>query len=229
MPTQKQLDDLGPWFQRIEFPDGKTVGKWDTPGLTRILLNGAEIIARGARVLEVGAMSGGMTKVLEQDFDAEVTAIETDVRACRQFELVAEACDLTAELIEGDILDVDGLEEEWPLHYRGPWPVAILAGVYYHSLHPIAVLDATWKHCTELMIVEGWVIPVDAPNGRDLVAEWVDNSPGAFFRSTGANWWRPSVACLYAWAHTLPDVRHVDLFYPSYDEADRAHLHVWRV
>lgn len=214
------LEELNPWYQRIEFPDGTTVGGWPTPEKARILA--ADLTLDGIEVLEVGAMSGGITKVWEQEFGARMTCVESDPRAIAQFKLVRDACDLLATLRPVNI-EEPGLD-------LGRYPIVLHAGVYYHSIHPVANLEAAWRYCTDLMIVEGWIEPQTSPIGQKCVAAFIDNGAGwAQSRGTGYNYWRPTISCLIGWLRSLPGAGRIDVVnLPFMGQNDRAHLHVRR-
>ena len=73
-----RIFSLEPWFQHIEFPNGVTVCGWRTEETAAILTSGIDL--KGKTLLDVGCMSGAMSKLFEEQ-GAEVTGIEPDERS----------------------------------------------------------------------------------------------------------------------------------------------------
>lgn len=178
-----EIARLEPWFQGIQFTDSIRVGVWDTEWLFRTLFDGISLA--GKTLLDIGAMSGGMS-LLAEWAGAAVTAIEPDQRSFRQLQLVKEWFGLDMRPRRGAAAD---LTPDADVH-----DVVLLAGVYYHTIDPVGTIQRAWACTRELLVVEGEV------SGRPGCS--ADFYAGEY-KGDGTNWWVPTVGCLLAWLQTL--------------------------
>jgi 2-polyprenyl-3-methyl-5-hydroxy-6-metoxy-1,4-benzoquinol methylase len=99
------------------------------------------------RVLELGAASGYMTRVL-QDRGCEVTAVELDPTAIDELKAIA------TDTVVGDLNDADLLEA-----IEGPFDVVLAGDVLEHLVDPLSVLRA----CVAKLTPAGAVV-ISLPN-----------------------------------------------------------------
>ena len=197
-------------FQHIEFPNGMTVGDWRTEETAAILTEGIDL--KGKTLLDVGCMSGGMSKWFEEQ-GAEVTGIEPDERSFKQALLVKEVFGLKARF--------EGVPLSWAhmceiMRYN----FVAFAGVYYHLQNPIEAIHQAWELTDTALLIEGQIIPGDKPIAEFILGE---------YNGDGSNWWFPTMSCLLDWCGTLEGVAKIeDITPPEFRERGRGFVRVWR-
>ncbi|SDY16904.1 Methyltransferase domain-containing protein [Lysobacter sp. yr284] len=123
---------LAQWPQRFEVVLEQADHTHATPVRRHWLIDTQAERLRGARVLELGAHTGGLTEALLAHA-AQVTAVENNPRCVRHLrERFGERLDLVA----GDMHHV-----LWDLG-QDRFDVVVCAGVLYHSAHPFLLLEA---------------------------------------------------------------------------------------
>lgn len=207
--TQRILA-LSPWFQHIEFPNGMTVGDWRTEETAAILTSGIDL--KGKTLLDVGCMSGAMSKLFEEQ-GAEVTGIEPDERSYKQALLVKE------------VFGLKGNFEHCSLNWESScaftkYDFVAFAGVYYHLQNPIKAIHQAWALTDTALLIEGQIIPGDKPMAEFILGE---------YNGDGSNWWFPTMPCLLDWCGTLEGVAKIeDITPPDFRERNRGFVRVWR-
>ena len=206
--TQRILE-LAPWFQHIVFPDGTEVGNWRTEETAAILTSGIDL--KGKTLLDIGCMSGGMSKWFEEQ-GANVYGIEPDERSYKQAKLVKEVFGLKVELFPADIHSFSSKALSFNF--------VVFAGVYYHLQNPIEALQEAWDVADTALLIEGQIIPGDKPVAEFILGE---------YNGDGSNWWFPTMPCLLDWCRTLDNVAKIeDITPPEFRERDRGFVRVWR-
>ena len=206
--TQRILE-LAPWFQHIEFPNGVTVCGWRTEETAAILTSGIDL--KGKTLLDVGCMSGGMSKWFEEQ-GANVYGIEPDHRSYKQAKLVKEVFKLQVELFPADIHGFSSKALSFNL--------VVFAGVYYHLQNPLQALHEAWDVANTALLIEGQIIPGDKPVAEFILGE---------YNGDGSNWWFPTMPCLLDWCRTLDSVGHIeDITPPDFRQRNRGFVRVWR-
>ena len=207
---EQRIIALAPWFQHIKFPNGVTIGDWRTEETAEILTSGIDL--KGKTLLDVGCMSGAMSKLFEEH-GAEVTGIEPDGRSFKQALLVKEAFGLDVKLGHCS-LEWEGLRALMRYDY------VVLAGVYYHLQNPIEALQEAWDVADTALLIEGQIIPGDKPIAEFILGE---------YNGDGSNWWCPTMPCLLDWCRTLDGVAKIeDITPPEFRERNRGFVRVWR-
>jgi tRNA (mo5U34)-methyltransferase len=209
MPTDEQIIAAGPWWQKVTFPSGLTVGTWDTGGMYATLCAGVDL--RGKTTLDIGCMAGVGTKWLEEQ-GALADGCDVAKSARAQFALVKAAFGMMAPCHSFSVYNLR------PRDYASH--VVVMAGVYYHLEHPLLGLQNAWAAASEVLLVEGEVWE----GGQGISSAFI---PGEY-KGDASNWWVPTVACLMAWLEWLPgEKRIVDVTPPGYMPSRRM-LQVWR-
>lgn len=210
MTLATRIKELEPWFQHIVFPDGTEVGNWRTEETAAILTSGIDL--KGKTLLDVGCMSGGMSKWFEEQ-GAEVTGIEPDARNCRQAELVKEVFGLSMEI---DHRSLNWESKSSLMRYD----FVAFAGVYYHLQNPIKALHQAWALTGDALLIEGQIIP-----GKKPIAEFILGE----YNGDGSNWWFPTMPCLLDWCRTLDNVAKIEnITPPDFQQRNRGFVRVWR-
>ena len=205
-----RIEALAPWFQHIEFPNGMTVGDWRTEETAAILTEGIDL--KGKTLLDVGCMSGAMSKLFEEQ-GAEVTGIEPDERSYKQAKLVEEVFGLKARF--------EGVPLSWAhMCEIKRYNFVAFAGVYYHLQNPIEAIHQAWALTGDALLIEGQIIPGDKPIAEFVLGE---------YNGDDSNWWFPTMPCLLDWWGTLDGVAKIeDITPPDFRERDRGFVRVWR-
>jgi tRNA (mo5U34)-methyltransferase len=208
MPTDEQIIAAGPWFQRVTFPSGLTVGAWETAGMYAKLCAGIDL--RGKTALDIGCMAGVGTKWLSEQSGEEAFGCDVAESARAQFELVKGAFGASMWCYRLSAYD---------LQPDGGWDVVVMAGVYYHLEHPLLGLQKAWAATREVLCVEG-----EVSDGAGCTAEFI---PGKY-RGDASNWWVPTRECLLAWLEWLPGEKRIVDVTPEGWLTNRAMYQVWR-
>ena len=205
-----RIEALSPWFQHIEFPNGMTVGDWRTEETAAILTSGIDL--KGKTLLDVGCMSGAMSKLFEER-GAEVTGIEPDERSFKQALLVKEVFGLEVKLGHCSL--------EWEnLRALMRYDFVVFAGVYYHLQNHIEALHQAWAMTDTALLIEGQIIPGDKPIAEFILGE---------YEGDGSNWWFPTMPCLLDWCRTLDNVAQIEDITPlDFRQRNRGFVRVWR-
>lgn len=205
----QRIEELAPWFQHIEFPNGMTVGDWRTIPTAAILTNGIDL--KGKTLLDIGCMSGGMSKWFEEQ-GAKVYGIEPDLRSYAQAKLVKEVFGLKVELFPSDIHGFSSKALSFDF--------VAFAGVYYHLQNPVQALQEAWDVADTALLIEGQIIPGDKPIAEFILGE---------YNGDGSNWWFPTIPCLLDWCRTLDGVAKIEDITPlEFRERNRGFVRVWR-
>jgi 2-polyprenyl-3-methyl-5-hydroxy-6-metoxy-1,4-benzoquinol methylase len=200
-------------LQKITFPDGRTVGNWETERMMETILGDLDL--RGKTVLEVGCREGVGSLWLNQH-GATVWAFDIDLDCRPPFDETMEAF--------GVDLDFHLMDIESPNHEIFPiWPASVVTmlGVIYHVPNPILALENAWSATQEVLVIESEVL-VDEKRSLMKFAGGEQNG----------NWdetccWVPSPSCLRAMVDLLPGVHRVDDGI-SWMPSRRRVLRVWR-
>ena len=146
-------------YHTIELPDGSVL-----PGLQtlehlrwRLGLFGLPADLRGKRVLDIGAWDGWFSFECERR-GAQVVAVD-----CVALNTFLEARELLQSQVEYLTLDVSELSAA----KLGRFDIVLFFGVLYHLRHPLQGLEKVVELCTDLALVESFVI---APELRTIPA-----------------------------------------------------------
>lgn len=205
--TQTMILELAPWFQSVTFPNGVSVGSWDTDGMLSHLTQGVEL--SGRTVLDAGAMSGVGTLWLERR-GADCEACEIDSLYLKQFELVKLAFGMQAECRRLSVYDIPPAVS---------WDVVVAAGLYYHLRHPLLGLEKLWGATRSTLLIESEVL--------NEAGCWALFCPGEY-KGDGSNWWIPTRGCLLDWLVGLDGVGKVVDVTPTGYLSSRVLIQVWR-
>jgi 2-polyprenyl-3-methyl-5-hydroxy-6-metoxy-1,4-benzoquinol methylase len=91
------------------------------------------LVGRSKRVLEIGAGPGSITKILRDQGDCQVTALEIDPKAIKK---LAVCCERVHQV---DLNDSGWIER---IRWEGRFDVVLAADVLEHLYNPLAVLKA---------------------------------------------------------------------------------------
>jgi tRNA (mo5U34)-methyltransferase len=137
-------------YHTIELPDGGVLPGLQTPEHLRwrLSLFGLPEDLRGKRVLDIGAWDGWFSFECERR-GAEVVAVD-----CVALNTFIEARDLLHSRVEYRTLDVGELSAAT----LGRFDVVLFFGVLYHLRHPLLGLEKIVELCTDVALVESFVI-----------------------------------------------------------------------
>ena len=212
-----RIEALAPWFQHIEFPNGMTVGDWRTEETAAILTSGIDL--KGKTLLDVGCMSGAMSKLFEEQ-GAEVTGIEPDERSYKQAKLVKEVFGLNMDIRPFTLDNMFEYNSHDFHHWYETYNFVAFAGVYYHLQNPIEAIHQAWALTDTALLIEGQIIPGDKPVAEFILGE---------YEGDGSNWWFPTMPCLLDWCRTLDNVAQIeDITPPDFRQRNRGFVRVWR-
>src|SRR6202142_3827987 len=140
-------------YHSIELPDGSIL-----PGLQsvehlrwRLSLFGLPEDLRGKRVLDIGAWDGWFSFECERR-GAQVVAVD-----CVALNTFLEAKELLGSQVEYLELDVDELSTA----RLGTFDIVLFFGVLYHLRHPLLGLEKVVELCTDLALIESFVIQTE--------------------------------------------------------------------
>ena len=138
-------------YHTIELPDGSTLpGLQSTEHLRwRLGLFGLPDDLRGKRVLDIGAWDGWFSFECERR-GAEVVAVD-----CVALNTFLEARELLNSRVGYVTLDVGELSAA----KLGRFDIVLFFGVLYHLRHPLLGLEKAVELCTDLALIESFVIP----------------------------------------------------------------------
>jgi tRNA (mo5U34)-methyltransferase len=138
-------------YHSIDLPDGSVL-----PGLQsvehlrwRLDLFDLPQDLSGKRVLDVGAWDGWFSFECERR-GADVVAVD-----CVALDTFIEAKELIGSKVEYLTLDVNELSAK----RLGRFDVVLFLGVLYHLRHPLLGLEKAVELCTDLALIESFVIP----------------------------------------------------------------------
>lgn len=171
-------------YHSIELPDGSVL-----PGLqpiehlkSRLALFGLPEDLRGKRVLDIGAWDGWFSFECERR-GAAVVAID-----CVELATFLEAKELLASKVEYLTLDV----AEISATRLGTFDIVLFFGVLYHLRHPLLGLERVLEVCTDVALIESFVIESEV-RAIPAVMEFYER---AELGGQIDNWCGPSPECL---------------------------------
>jgi tRNA (mo5U34)-methyltransferase len=154
-------------YHTIELPDGRML-----PGLQtaehlrwRLGLFGLPDDLRGKRVLDIGAWDGWFSFECERR-GAEVVAVD-----CVALNTFLEARELLQSRVEYLTLDVGELSAA----KLGRFDIVLFFGVLYHLRHPLLGLEKVVELCTDLALIESFVIASE-PRAIPAVMEFYERT-----------------------------------------------------
>ena len=130
------IDELQPWYQRINLGDATTPGKWDVERQAEFLMKEAPWPVSG-RILDAGGNAGGVSIALQSQVDS-IVCVEPNTRYVNQFKFVAEY--VNTSKIEFKQISL------YQSHELGAFDVILMLGLVYHTRHPQLFLD----YCSNL-------------------------------------------------------------------------------
>jgi tRNA (mo5U34)-methyltransferase len=137
-------------YHSIELPDGSVL-----PGLQsvehlrwRLGLFGLPEDLRGKRVLDIGAWDGWFS------FECERRGAEVVATDCVELDTFLEARELLGSRVEYRALDVGELSAA----RLGRFDIVLFLGVLYHLRHPLLGLEKVVELCTDMALIESFVI-----------------------------------------------------------------------
>jgi tRNA (mo5U34)-methyltransferase len=141
-------------YHSIELPDGSVL-----PGLQsidhlrwRFGLFGLPEDLRGKRVLDIGAWDGWFS------FECERRGAEVVATDCVALDTFLEARELLGSRVEYLALDVGQLSAQ----RLGRFDIVLFLGVLYHLRHPLLGLEKVVELCTDIALIESFVIESEA-------------------------------------------------------------------
>ena len=188
-------------YHSIELPDGSVL-----PGLQpvetmqrRLALFGLPEDLTGKRVLDIGAWDGWFSFECERR-GASVMAID-----CVELATFLEAKELLGSKVDYRTLDVAELSVE----KVGKFDIVLFFGVLYHLRHPLLGLEKVLEVCTDLALIESFVIESE-PRAIPTVMEFYER---AELGGQIDNWCGPSPECLVSMCRSagFPEVRLLDV------------------
>ncbi|AYM66052.1 TIGR04290 family methyltransferase [Agrobacterium fabrum] len=146
---EKQIQELGPWFQNIAIAGVETAPdhflgnypafKWE--GFRHIVPDDLG----GRSVLDIGCNAGFYSIEMKRRNAGRVVGIDADPRYLAQARFVAEQSALDIEFREMSVYDIGKLKERFDL--------VIFMGVFYHLRHPLLALDLIHEHVADDMLL----------------------------------------------------------------------------
>src|SRR5580693_7160844 len=140
-------------YHSIELPDGSVL-----PGLQsvehlrwRLDLFGLPADLHGKRVLDIGAWDGWFSFECERR-GADVVAV--DCVALNTFLEAREVLDSRVEYLTLDVGELSAAK-------LGRFDIVLFFGVLYHLRHPLLGLEKVVELCTDLALIESYVIPAE--------------------------------------------------------------------
>jgi len=204
---QKEITELGPWFQNLDINGVKTAPdhflgdypsfKWR--GFQHIIPEDLE----GRSVLDVGCNAGFYSLEMKRRNAGRVLGIDSDPHYLRQARFAAEHLELDVQFRQMSVYDVGTLNETFDL--------VIFMGVLYHLRHPLLALDLLYNH-----VVGGQMLFQCLQRGDERIpdiqenydfSEWAifdrPDYPKLFFveeryASDPTNWFVPNKAAMEA-------------------------------
>lgn len=150
---QERIDELRPWYQRVNLGGATTPGKWDVERQAEFLVKESPWPVTG-RVLDAGANAGGLAVALQSTVDS-IVCVEPDVRYVNQFRFISGHVDVgKIEYRQESLFDS---------HRLGDFNVILMLGLFYHFRHPQLFLD----YCSNLT-GERFVFSTQHVPGDDL-------------------------------------------------------------
>lgn len=141
---QEQIEDAGPWFHTLKFPDGTvTKGRFDqTPVWDAIKPRMAPV--ESGTALDIGCNGGYFTIQLEK-LGYEVDALDREPRHMKQMALVKDQFDLRCKIIQGELTTYD---------FQKQYDLVFFLGVLYHMENPVLGLQKTLDLARHFVVLE---------------------------------------------------------------------------
>ena len=190
---QQRIQELDPWFQKIQFPDGTKVGRWHTKEMFDRLTIGTDL--KDQTFLDVGAMSGASMLLAEKQ-GAICHGIDIEERTMKQMGLVREVFDASFTFDYGSVYDLQ----------PGMFDHVYMTGVYYHLKHPLLGIERAWNATRKTLFIEGEILWGEAGCYCRFYPE--------AYKGDGSNWNVPTVECFEAWLSTLEGAGELTTIYP---------------
>ena len=204
---EREIRDLGPWFQNIRIHGIDTAPdhflgdyprmKWE--GFSHVLPDDLE----GRSVLDIGCNAGFYAMEMKRRGAGEVVAIDHDERYLAQARFAAEALGYEIEFRNMSVYDIGKIGRRFDL--------VVFMGVFYHLRHPLLALDLIHEHVADdLLLFQSLSRGSDQvePLHEDYsIHDWSvfqrDSFPTVYFvenRYAGdpTNWFIPNVAAMEA-------------------------------
>jgi tRNA (mo5U34)-methyltransferase len=176
------------WWHSFELPDGSRIdGVSDLAAQKRRIAHfPIPQDLRGKRVLDIGAWDGWFSFEMERR-GAEVVAIDRWENP--RFYEIRRLLNSRVDYRELDVYD---------LHPDriGTFDIVLFMGVLYHVKHPLLALERVCSVCTDMAIVESFVLKDQT--GRNLLEFFEYDEFGGQFD----NWFGPTPNCLTAFCRT---------------------------
>ncbi len=188
------------WYHSIELSPGIVTGGCDFDNLVvgRHLLNGVDV--RGQRCLDVGAMDGLATFLMERRGASRVVAYDRNFRPYRpitngdRFRFAHRALGSAAEYI-WDVPMGKIQQKSQEIGIR-TYDVIFFSGVLYHMFDPVAGL-ARMRN----LVRDGGIVVVETGATLDASLSMHANAHGRFYPAD--DYWLPSVSVLEYWLRFL--------------------------
>jgi tRNA (mo5U34)-methyltransferase len=176
------------WWHSFELPDGSRIEGVNTLDALQRRVAQFPIPAdlSGKRVLDVGAWDGWFSFEMERR-GAEVLAIDRIENP--KFYEIRGLLNSRVEYRELDVFDLDPRK-------IGTFDIVLFLGVLYHVKHPILALERVCSMCTDMAIVESYVLK-DQTDRHLLEFYEYDEFGGQF-----DNWFAPTPKTLTALCRT---------------------------
>jgi tRNA (mo5U34)-methyltransferase len=204
---QRQIDELGPWFQNLNLHGVQTAPHHflgDYPAVKfAAFAHALPNDLSGKSVLDIGCNAGFYSLEMKRRGAARVLGIDFDERYLAQARFAAEVKGAEIEFRQMSVYDIDSLGEKFDL--------VIFMGVLYHLRHPLLALDLIREHAArDLMLFQS--MQRGSSDTVKLAADYDfweteifdrPEFPRMYFieqryAHDPTNWWIPNRACVEA-------------------------------
>ncbi|SCZ60302.1 TIGR04290 family methyltransferase [Thiohalomonas denitrificans] len=206
--TERQIEELRPWFHNLHLPNGQQTAPdhflGDFPGYKWQELGVAlPQDLHGWTALDIGCNAGFYTIELARR-GADVTAVDMNPHYLKQARWAVNAFEVSdrVQLLQRQVYQLGELDQQFDL--------VLFLGVFYHLRYPLLGLDIAARKVRRLFAFQTLSMPgrevLDPGEDRDINDRAAMNEPGwpkmAFIENRLAgdptNWWAPNHAGIEA-------------------------------
>lgn len=183
---KKQIDDLGPWSQKIILDDSNdlvTHGNWDVKKQFDLIVKDIKLYPE-MKILDCGANAGGIAfefaKKLKDD-SCRVSTIEIYDQSIRQQIFIKNYLDSTQQINSDFYIYKDTI---FNAHHYGQQDIILFLGLIYHMRYPQLFLD----YCSTLES-KLFIFSTQSIDGEDYILK---NRIGFFPEKQGVMGYHPT-------------------------------------